>query len=154
MERVSQLALLVEIFAGILRGAFITYCFPQFVEAVHAETFQAISELGFFLMLTAGMEIDIRELANVSKQGALVAAGGVLIPLCMGFLLGQLLIPESEFQFVQSFLLGIVLSITAVPALTRVLDELGQLDTRPGSVIINAAVFDDILGLFLLGILS
>jgi len=35
-----------------------------------------------------------------------------------------------------------------------VLDELGQLDTRPGSVIINAAVFDDILGLFLLGILS
>jgi len=105
-------------------------------------------------MLTAGMEIDIRELAKVSKQGALVTAGGVLIPLCMGSLLGQLLIPESEFQFVQSFLLGVILSINAVPALTRVLDELGQLDTRPGSVIINAAVFDDILGLFLLGILS
>jgi Kef-type K+ transport system membrane component KefB len=107
MERVGQLALLGEIFAGILLGAFITYCFPQLLEAVHAEAFQAVSGLGmFFLMLTAGMEIDIRELAKVSKQGALVAVGGVLIPMGMGFLLGKLLIPESEFQFVQSFLLG------------------------------------------------
>jgi Kef-type K+ transport system membrane component KefB len=72
----------------------------------------------------------------------------------MGYLLGQLLLPESEFRFVQSFLLGVVLSITAVPALTRVLDELGQLDTRLGNVIINAAVIDDILGLFLLAMLT
>ncbi len=34
------------------------------------------------------------------------------------------------------------------------LDELGQLDTKLGSVIINAAVIDDILGLFLLAILT
>jgi len=155
MERVGQLALLGEILAGVLLGAFIAYGFPQFFEAVHAEAFQAVSGLGmFFLMLMAGMEIDAKELARVSKEGALVAVGGVLIPLGLGYLLGQLLIPESEYQFVQSFLLGVVLSITAVPALTRVLDELGQLDTRLGSVIINAAVIDDILGLFLLAILT
>ncbi|MFC2004781.1 cation:proton antiporter [Chloroflexota bacterium] len=155
MERVGQLALLGEILAGVLLGAFITYGFPQFVEPVHAEAFHAVSSLGmFFLMLMAGMEIDAKELAKVSKKGALVAVGGVLIPMGLGYLLGQLLIPESEYRFVQSFLLGVVLSITAVPALTRVLGELGQLDTKLGNVIINAAVIDDVLALFLLAILT
>jgi len=155
MERVGQLALLGEILAGVLLGAFITYGFPQFFDAIHVEAFHTVANLGmFFLMLMAGMEIDARELARVSQKGALVAVGGVLIPLGLGYLLGQLLIPKSEYQFVQSFLLGVILSITAVPALTRVLDELGQLDTKLGSVIINAAVIDDILGLFLLAILT
>lgn len=155
MERVGQLALLGEIFAGVLLGALITYGFPQFFEAIHVEAFHTVSNLGmFFLMLMAGMEINPRELAKASKEGALLAAGGVLLPLGLGFLLGQLLIPDSDYRLVQSFLLGVVLSITAIPALTRVLDELGQLDTRLGNVIINAAVIDDILGLFLLAILT
>ncbi len=155
MERVGQVALLGEILAGVLLGVFITYSFPQFFEVIHVEQFHTVTNLGmFFLMLMAGMEIDAKELARTSKEGALVAAGGVLIPLSLGFFLGQLMIPESEFRFVQSFLLGVVLSITAIPALTRVLDELGQLNTRLGTVIINAAVIDDILGLFLLAILT
>ncbi len=155
MERVGQLALLGEILAGVLLGVLITYSFPQFFDVIHVDRFHTVSNLGmFFLMLVAGMEIDAKELAKASKKGALVAAGGVLIPLGLGYLLGQLLIPESESRFVQSFLLGVVLSITAVPALTRVLGELGQLDTRLGNVIINAAVIDDIIGLFLLAILT
>jgi len=155
MERVGQLPLLGEILAGALLGVLITYAFPQFFEVIHVDKFHTVSSLGmFFLMLMAGMEIDAKELARVSKEGASVAAGGVLIPLGLGYLLGQLLIPESEYRFVQSFLLGVVLSITAVPALTRVLDELGQLNTRLGNVIINAAVIDDIVGLFLLAILT
>jgi len=155
MERVGQLALLGEILAGVMLGAFIIFGFPQFFEAVHMEAFHIISNLGmFFLMLMAGMEIDAGELARVSKKGALVAAGGVVIPMGLGYLLGQLLIPESEYRFVQSFLLGVVLSITAIPSLTRVLDELGQLDTKLGNVMINAAVIDDILGLFLLAMLT
>ena len=49
----------------------------------------------FFLMLMAGMEIDASELVKASKGGTLVAIGSVIIPLGLGYLLGQLLIPES-----------------------------------------------------------
>lgn len=154
MEKVGQLALVGEILAGVLLGAGITYVYPQFFEVIHVEAFHTVANLGmFFLMLMAGMEIDVQELARASKEGVLVAVGGILLPLGLGYLLGLLLIPESEYRFVQSFLLGVVLSITAIPALARVLAELGQLDTRLGNIIINSAVIDDVIGLFLLAVL-
>ena len=53
----------------------------------------------------------------------------------------------------QALLVGVALSISAIPATVKVLSDLGLLHTKVGEIIVSAAVFDDILGLFLLAIL-
>lgn len=156
MERVGQLAILGELLAGLVLGALIIYGpFSQFHGLVENDVFEAITNLGmFFLMLMAGMEIDIHELVRASKAGLVVALGGIILPLGLGYVLGLIFLPDSDYKLIQSFLLGVVMSITAVPALTRVLIDLGKLDTRLGQTIMNAAIVDDILGIFLLAILT
>ena len=155
MQRLGQLAILGELLAGIALGALITYGpFSQYAGLADNEVFAAITSLGmFFLMLMAGMEMDFNKLIKASKTGIVVALGGMILPLALGYLLGQLFLPESSYKFAQSFFIGVALSITAVPALSRVLIELGQMDTRLGRTLMNAAIADDILGLFILAIL-
>ncbi len=156
MQRLGQLAILGELFAGILLGALIAYGpLSQFSELPENEVFGAITSLGmFFLMLMAGMEININKLLEASKTGIVVAMGGVIVPLGLGYLTGHIFLPESSYKFTQSFFIGVSLAITAVPALSRVLIELGQMDTRLGRTLMNAAIVDDVLGLFLLAILT
>jgi Kef-type K+ transport system membrane component KefB len=74
--------------------------------------------------------------------------------LGLGYFVGQIFLPDSSYKFAQSFFIGVALSITAVPALSRVLIEMEQMDTRLGQTIMNAAIVDDVLGLFLLAILT
>lgn len=156
MQRLGQLAILGELLIGIVLGAIIAYGpFTQFAGLTENEVFGAITSLGmFFLMLMAGMEMDARKLVKASKTGITVALGGMIIPLGLGYLIGQLFLPDSSYKFAQSFFIGVSLSITAVPALSRVLIEMKQMDTRLGQTLMNAAIVDDVLGLFLLAILT
>jgi len=156
MERVGQLALLGELLAGIALGAVLVYGpFPQFTGLPEDEVLKAISGLGiFFLMLMAGMEMDVKELVKASKAGIIVGLGGIALPLGLGYILGQVFLPESEYKFVQSFFLGVALSITAIPVLSRVLIDLKQLHTKLGHTIISASIMDDIIGLILLAVLT
>jgi Kef-type K+ transport system membrane component KefB len=156
VQRLGQLAILGELLVGVVLGALIGYGpFTQFGSLIDNEVFGAMTSLGmFFLMLMAGMEMDVRQLVKASRKGVIVALGGMIIPLGLGFLIGHIFLPESSYKFAQSFFLGVALSITAVPALSRVLSELKQMNTRLGQTIMNAAIVDDVLGLFLLAILT
>jgi len=156
MQRLGQLAILGELLIGIVLGAIIAYGpFTQFSGLTNNEVFGAMTSLGmFFLMLMAGMEMDVGKLVKASKTGITVALGGMIIPLGLGYLIGQIFLPESSYKFAQSFFIGVALSITAVPALSRVLIEMKQMDTRLGRTLMNAAIVDDVLGLFLLAILT
>jgi len=156
MQRLGQLAILGELLIGVVLGAVISYGpFTQFAGLTDNEVFGAITSLGmFFLMLMAGMEMDVRKLVRASRTGVAVALGGVIIPLGLGIFIGYIFLPDSSYKFAQSFFIGVALSITAVPALSRVLIEMKQLDTRLGQTIMNAAIVDDVLGLFLLAILT
>ncbi|MFC2047517.1 cation:proton antiporter [Chloroflexota bacterium] len=156
MQRLGQLAILGELLIGIVLGAIIVYApFSQFVGLTENEVFGAMTSLGmFFLMLMAGMEMEVRKLVKASKTGMAVALGGIIIPLGLGYCIGQIFLPDSSYKFAQSFFIGVALSITAIPALSRVLIEMKRLDTRLGRVIMNAAIIDDVLGLFLLAILT
>ena len=156
MQRLGQLAILGELLIGVVLGAVISYGpFTQFAGLTDNEVFGAITSLGmFFLMLMAGMEMDVRKLVRASRTGVAVALGGVIIPLGLGIFIGYIFLPDSSYKFAQSFFIGVALSITAVPALSRVLIEMKQLDTRLGQTIMNGAIVDDVLGLFLLAILT
>jgi len=129
--------------------------FPTLGGITDDRVFIALTDLGmFFLMLLAGVEMHPSELAESSGKAFSIAIGGMLIPLGLGFGLGQIFLPESDLRFAQSFFLGVAMAITAVPVAVKILIDLGRLQSRAGRVIVSAALFDDVMSLALLAVLT
>lgn len=105
-------------------------------------------------MLLAGTEMHPWELAAASGQALFVAIGGMVLPLSVGFGLGWLYLPASEVKLAQALFVGTALSITAVPVAVAVLARADALRSRMAQVIISAAIFDDVLSLILLAVLT
>lgn len=157
-ERLGQPSLVGELIAGITLGSTVAAypdLFPDLVGLAANEVFVSLTDLGmFFLMLFAGIEMQPQKILRYSGGALVVAIGGMLLPLVLGLGLGYMFLPETPLQAAQSLFLGTALAITAVPATVRILMDLGQLETVVGQTIISAAVFDDILSLFLLALLT
>ncbi len=157
-ERLGFPPLVGELVAGLtlgLLGSHYSHLFPVLAELPDDKTFNSITDLSiFFLMLLAGVQLHPRELAKASRPALLVALGGMLLPLVVGFLVGYGFLPDSEYKFAQALFIATALSITAVPVSVRVLMDLGKLDTKVGKTIVSAAVFDDVLSLVLLALLT
>ncbi|MEG3617558.1 cation:proton antiporter [Magnetovibrio sp. PR-2] len=158
VERLGQPALIGELVAGIalgVIGAAMAPSHPFIGDLRHNDIFIALTNLGmFFLMLLAGIEMQPHKIMKYSITAFLVALGGLVLPLALGFGLGWMFLPEGPLKIAQSFFLGTALAITAVPASVRVLMDLGKLNTPVGQVIVTAAVFDDVLSLLLLAFLT
>lgn len=156
--RLGQPAAIGEILAGVLMAAAALLPGPQapFMRMViNGEVFHHAATAGiFFLMLLAGIELKPKELTEKSYASFAVALGGVLIPLGAGIALGHLFLPPGENRFVVAFLIGVVMSVTAIPASVRILTDLGMLHSPVGRTIVAAALYDDIIGLILLAVLT
>lgn len=156
--RLGQPALVGELIAGITLGAAIRFSpssFPVMHSIPENEVFTAITDLGiFFLMLMAGLEMRPKEVAEKSRGAMLIAIGGLLFPLLVGFSLGWFFLPRSDVRLAQALFIGTALAITAVPVAAKVLMDLGKLRSTAGKMIVSAAIIDDILGLLLLAVLT
>lgn len=120
-----------------------------------SEAVEVIGEVGIFLLLLlTGIEMEPKEIAEHSREAVLVACGGMLLPLALGCLLGWAVLPPSELKQGQVLIIGIGLSISAIPVAAKVFMELGLLHQAVGEIVIAAAVIDDILGLVLLAVAS
>lgn len=156
--RLRQPPLVGELVAGIVLGLVVAQrasTFPVLADLTENEVFAALTDLGmFFLMLLAGVEMQPSELAKASGKSFAVAAGGMLIPLFTGLGLGWAFFPASDYKLAQSLFLGTALSITAVPVVVRVLMDMDLQESQMGRMIVSAAIFDDILSLVLLAVLT
>jgi Kef-type K+ transport system membrane component KefB len=157
-ERLRQPALVGELVAGIALGVVASRyhdALPVLAGLPDNEVFNGLTDLAiFFLMLLAGIELRPSELAEATGRAVAVALGGMVLPLLLGFGLGWWFLPDSSYKLAQSLFLATALAITAVPVSVKVLMDLGQLKTPLGQTIVSAAVFDDVLSLMLLAILT
>lgn len=156
--RLGQPALVGELMAGITLGVLLHHyaaAFPVLEALTENETFGFLTDLAiFFLMLLAGVEMGPREIASSSAKAFVVAIGGMLLPLALGCGLGLLVLPDSSLRTAQVLFLGTALAISAVPVTVKVLMEVGKLQSPLGQTIVSAAVFDDVLSLLLLALLT
>lgn len=156
--RVGQSAAIGEITAGVLLAVLAAVFGPSvpfFTNLIASDAFHVAAEVGIFsLMLLAGIELKPAEIAEHSVGRFMVALGGVIVPLGFGVGLGYLFLPPGEARAIQALLIGIAMAITAIPASVRILSDLGLLHAPVGQVIIGAALFDDIIGLVLLAVLT
>lgn len=108
----------------------------------------------FILILYAGVELEPREILATSRAALPVAIGGVAVPFAGGFAAVMWTFPESDMLTVQALVAGTILSITSIPAAVKLLEESGALRTRLGEMIVAAALFDDVIGLLLIAVIT
>ena len=156
-ERLTLPAIVGELMAGVALGLFLRHFqdgWPVLWHATQGEAYASIVNLGmFFLMLLAGIRMEPLDFAKTSKSAIGVALGGMVVPVAAGLLLGAIVLPDSPLKDLQSLFLGVALAITAVPVAVRIFMEVGELDTRVGKTVIAAALWDDLISLFLLALL-
>ncbi len=144
-ERFKIPAVISEIVAGILIG-------PHALALVEvADWTRVMAELGAVVLLFAvGLEQKLTELLRVGRTALLVAVLGVVLP----FGLGWGLLTMMNHSQVESIFMGAAMVATSVGITARVLRELGALQTVVATVILGAAVIDDILGMIVLAVIS
>lgn len=153
--RARQPASMGEIAAGIVLVllAALPFAPPILVTLPDSPFLEIAAEFGIFaVLLLAGIEMRPREIATQSGAALGVALGGVIVPLASGFALAWAFLPDTSLKLAQALLIGVALSISAVPVAVKVLMELRLLHRRVGKMIVSAAVLDDVMGLVLLAV--
>jgi Kef-type K+ transport system membrane component KefB len=146
-------AILGELMVGVVAG-------PGCLNMLHmrlfsgtpaADAFLLIAQIGgLVLMFIAGLETDIDRMRESGVTAFLVALSGVIWPFFLGTGAAHLLgLPWSSACF-----LGGALTATSVSISARTLMDAGKMTTPEASVILGAAVIDDVMGLFVLAFLA
>ena len=118
-----------------------------------AHTVDVFSRYGvIFLLFLVGLDTSIEEMTKVGPNAGRVAIIGVLLPFMLGLIAANLLIEDVAFH--TSLFLGATLAATSVGITAMVLSEMDMTQTEIARIILGAAVFDDVLGLLMLAIVS
>lgn len=139
-RRLGMPAVFGELLLGLMVGpALLNWVAPS-------ETMQFLADIGvIMLMFLAGLETDAQAIRRVGKASFLAAAGGVILPVAAGYLLGI----AAGLTEPQALFLGVVLTATSVSVSAQTLREMGKLSSPEGATIISAALIDDVLGVIL-----
>lgn len=155
--RLGQGPTVGELISGIALAAVIGSAgaeIPFLRDLASGHAVELVAQAGvFFLVLQAGIEMKPKEIASHSATSFVVALGGAVVPLTAGVALAWWLLPAGEMKQGQALLVGVAMSITAIPVTVKLLEETGLLHTRIGQTVVAAAIFDDVIGLFLLAVL-
>ena len=145
-RRLSAPALVGEVVAGMVLG-------PKGLDAVpHDEAFALIGAVGLaLLVLEGGLHVELATLRRVGKVAFAVALSGTVLPLATAWAALALL---PAFRSREGLLCGTALSSTAIGMAAQLMGDLGVLDAELGQVVVTAAMFDDVLSLCLLAMVS
>ncbi|NJM70325.1 MAG: cation:proton antiporter [Scytonema sp. RU_4_4] len=128
---------------------------PDAADAVftaQSEVISVLAELGVIILLfEIGLESNIRDLIAVGMQATVVAVVGVVVPFTAGTvgLMTLFGIPAIPAIFA-----GAALTATSIGITSKVLSELGRLNSKEGQIILGAAVIDDVLGIIVLAVVA
>lgn len=137
-----------EIIAGLLIGPGV-FGFVQ-----QSDFLVELAEVGVvLLMFSAGLETDLKELMKTGPIAFLIACAGVFIPLIGGTALYMGfygIAPPGSETFYTAVFTGVIMTATSVSITVQALKEMGRLKGRVGTVILSAAIIDDVIGIIVL----
>lgn len=112
---------------------------------------EVISQIAIVSMLfVVGVQTDVRAFVRNSLAGSAVALGGVIFPFVFGVLVMMALCPAQGL--VGWLFMGATLTATSIGVTVRMLISMGRLTTKPGTLILVAAVVDDMISIVILSI--
>lgn len=101
------------------------------------------------LLFKIGLEADLKELIKVGPQAATVAIAGVVFPMLAGFI-G--LVSLFHLATIPALFASAALTATSIGITSRIMQDMGVLNSKEGQIILGAAVLDDILGIAILAV--
>lgn len=148
-RRAGQPEVLGELFAGFLLGPSVlgallpSLYHPLFLNPAAGTVLSGFSWLGvIFLLLLAGMEVDVAILRQHARPGALAAAFAIIPSLIAGSIFASLVLGKPPPGGV---FLGIVLSVTGVSVAAKILMERGEMRRGYAQVILAAGVTSEVV---------
>ncbi|RLF95824.1 cation:proton antiporter [Thermococci archaeon] len=140
-KKLKQPSILGELFIGMIIGN---------IDIITlTDTMKDIADIGIlFLLFSAGLAINFDEFRRLGKSSTIVAFSGVVLP----FLLGYSVTILFGFSKLISLFVGVSLIATSVGVKTEILSELKMIETRLGTLIMGAAVIDDVIGIIAVSI--
>ncbi|AWS44984.1 cation:proton antiporter [Streptosporangium sp. 'caverna'] len=164
--RFGMPALLGELCAGILIGpSLLANVAPEFsawllpTDPARFHMIDAVGQLGVLLLVgLTGMHLDLGFIRRQGKAAAWISGTGLVIPLALGVGIGFLappeMIAEGVDHMVFALFLGVALCVSAIPVIAKILMEMRLLHRDIGQLILSSAVIDDVVGWFLLSVVS
>jgi Kef-type K+ transport system membrane component KefB/mannitol/fructose-specific phosphotransferase system IIA component (Ntr-type) len=165
LSRALGLPLVVgEIAAGILLGPTVfgqiapgaqAWLFPAGAPASMASGYSTLAAV--LLLVVVGVEVDLGVLRRRGRTALTTGLFGIVLPAACGVALGFLL-PASDLvdpskRTIVALLLGVALSISALPVIAKTLLDLGLFKSDVGLLVMAAAMIDDVVGWLALSLL-
>lgn len=142
--KINQPKIFGELILGMIIGYFVTLA-PSAQSPV-----SDMAEIGILLLLfSIGLDLDLDKFKETAKPASGVAAGGIVLPFILGYLAGILF----GFPHIVALFIGASLVATSVSISASILQETGKLRTRVGTLIIDSAVADDVVGVIMMTVL-
>lgn len=142
----SLIMTLLQTTAGLEPGA-VAATFER-----QSEVISVLAELGVIVLLfEIGLESNLKELLAVGYQAIAVAFVGVVVPFAAGTIGLMTLFHVSA---IPAIFAGAALTATSIGITSKVLSELGKLNSTEGQIILGAAVIDDVLGIIVLAVVA
>ena len=142
------------ILSALFVGIALSYTpFFSFIHSIDAfkNTFSFLSNLGvLFLLFYIGLQIELAEMRKSSSDIIWLTLLNTLIP----FFFGVIAMLLYGYGWVIALVIGVTRMPTAEAVIVPILDEFKMIKTKVGTFIIGAGVLDDIIEVFLVGIVS
>jgi Kef-type K+ transport system membrane component KefB/mannitol/fructose-specific phosphotransferase system IIA component (Ntr-type) len=109
------------------------------------------------LLVVVGVEVDLGVLRRRGRSALSTGLLGIALPAACGVALGMLL-PDTDLidpsrRTMVALLLGVALSISALPVIAKTLLDLGLFKSDVGLLVMAAAMIDDLIGWLALSLL-
>ncbi len=163
-RRSGQPAVVGEILAGVVLGPSLLGSLLPGVEVwlvpqheVQGYLLELIALIGaLFMLLITGLEIDVGLIRRHARTAVGAAAGGLLVPSALGFLLALVvpadLLVDPQQRVLFAFFLATTMAISAIAVIAKVLIDLQVLRRNLGQIILAAAMIDDMTAWVMLSI--
>jgi Kef-type K+ transport system membrane component KefB len=150
-NKAIRAGLIGQIIMGILYGA------PagNILDIEWQETFMALGYIGLILIIFGGgLTIRLDLLKANFLLSTVAAAIGITVPIALCYLLLYL---GFGYGALETFIIGAALSTTSIGTTFVVINSSPNVDfthTKVGTVLISAALFDDVVGLIMVSVIS
>ncbi|MCU7494150.1 MAG: cation:proton antiporter [Ignavibacteria bacterium] len=146
-HRLKQPVVLGYIIAGMIIGPYT----PPF-SLIHDEaTINTLAELGIvFLLFSLGLEFSFRKLISVGSTALIAALSEIILMIWLGFQIGGFF----GWGFMNSLFLGAILSVSSTTIIIKTLDDLNMKHELFARQIFGILIFEDILAIGMIALLS
>ena len=166
MRRIGQPAVIGELAAGVVLGPSVfariwpagaRWLFPP--SATQSGLIQIAGWIGIVMLLTVtGFDTDLALIRQLGRAATFVAGMSVALPFLLGLGLGSVMpsgyVGGQGGRLVFSLFLAAALSISSLPVIGKILNEMGLTRRNFGQLTLAAGMANDVVGWLLLGAIA